>query len=163
MENVLGTCFHKISGKIAFPEDKYNKERIVREIFEKYRVGYGIWIDQAGEAELLVPWGYQAFHAGSSRWKGRNYCNKFLIGIGLISDGIEFSEKMVETCAKVHLHLVGKYKFPVDNVTTHEYIRHLWNKTYPDSKADNRYGDPGKFPWDKFNELIQPSHDLNGG
>jgi len=163
MEQVLGICLHKISGKIAFPEDKYNKQRIVKEIFEKYRVSYNIWIDQNGEVELLVPWGYQAFHAGKSRWKGKNYCNKFLIGIGLISDGIEFSDSMIDALAETYLSIKEKYMLGEGSITTHEHIRRVWNSTYPNSMGESRQGDPGRFPWQKFRDLIGAPIDLTGG
>lgn len=163
MENVLGICLHKISGKIAFPEDMYNKDRIVKEIFEKLRVGYNIWIDQEGNAELLVPLGTQAFHAGKSRYRGMNYCNKFLIGIGLISNGHEFSDKMIDTLAEITLYLMDKYRFDNQSITTHQYIRNSWNNKYPNSLGESRMGDPGDFPWSKFRDLISPPGDLDGG
>jgi len=164
MEDVLGVCLHKISGKIAFPEDPYNKERIVKEIFEKYRVSYNIWIDQEGIVELLVPWRKQAFHAGKSRWRGKNYCNKFLIGIGLISDGHEFSDKMMDSLAELLLYLMDEFRFTPAEVTTHQHIRRLWNSTYPSAQGDDRTGDPGRLPWDKLRDLMaRPVGDLDGG
>ena len=163
LTEVQGTTLHKISGAIAFPEDPFNTRRIVEEIFKKYRVSYNLWIHPDGIVERLVPPGFQSFHAGKSRYIQQDYCNGFTLGVALISDGKDFPDAQVVACANLHRQLIEQHGFDSHFITTHSYVRNVWNGTYPDKKGDSRFGDPGKFPWARFREVLEPPRDLDGG
>lgn len=160
MSYIGGGMIHKLSGAIAFPHDKYNKLRIVDEILVKYRVSYHAWIDQDGFIEQLVPLPFMAFHAGKSRAFKQDYCNNFTAGVALISDGKEFSDAMVESCAQYFFHLIKSKHWmgsleAVSRIISHEYARDVWNGAYPNDKGSSRAGDPGNFPWDHFRTRLQ--------
>lgn len=161
MRKHTGIVLHKISGKNLFPEDPFNLDEIIKQIMVPYRVSYHIVITRQGDIRVWVPFEYQAFHAGLSRYKREEYCNSFMMGIGLLSTGLghhgepAFTPIQVKACAAVSAELMRGYEIQQDAVTSHEFIRNNWNKHNPDKPGSSRAGDPGAlWPWNGYRRLL---------
>lgn len=153
---------HKISGSRDFPEDPFNIDRIIKEIMVPLRVSYNIVITREAEARIWVPLEFQSFHAGLSTYKGQNYCNRFMIGISLVSTGKKhngepaYLPEQITKLSEVIAQLIGEFHIGINNITTHELIRYNWNRKHPKNRADSREGDPGEeFDWENFRETLE--------
>ena len=153
MRSVRGTVLHKVSGKVAFPDDPYDLYRIVYEILVPYKVSYNYIIDRDGQIYQLIPDGFQSFHAGKSIFEGKAYCNYDMIGIAMISDGKSFSQPQVKSCVELHQYLMAEHGFGSGKITTHEVVRQAWNEANPTKRAPSRKGDPGMFPIELLERL----------
>ncbi|GMQ79402.1 MAG: hypothetical protein BMS9Abin02_1990 [Anaerolineae bacterium] len=161
MHEHTSIAFHKISGKNLFPDDPFNLDRIVDEIMVPYRVSYHLVITREPSVRMWVPFDYQSFHAGLSRYQGREYCNNFMIGIGLLSTGIAHQGQpaylpgQIELLAQVSAELMDRYPINDRSFTSHEFIRNNWNKHNPENPGQSRQGDPGgNFPWANFRKRL---------
>ena len=85
----------------------------------------------------------RAWHAGVSRWNGRERCNDFSIGVELEgSDDVPFAEPQYETLAGLTKFLFERFG-PLD-IAGHSDIA-------PDRKTD-----PGPwFDWERFRAALQ--------
>jgi AmpD protein len=96
------------------------------------------------DAELIqfVPCGLRAWHAGVSRWKGRDRCNDFSVGVELEgSDFVPFRDVQYQQLAELTRELRARY--PVEDIAGHSDI------------APRRKTDPGPFfDWDRYRTLI---------
>ena len=99
------------------------------------RVSSHFVIRRDGELLQFVSCEARAWHAGRSRWRGREDCNDYSIGIEL--EGLEgdvFELRQYEVLADLMLALARRY--PVEAVAGHQHI------------APGRKGDPGAgFDW----------------
>jgi AmpD protein len=102
------------------------------------RVSSHYLIRRDGEVIQYVDPAKRAWHAGVSRWQGREKCNDFSIGIELEgSDDVPFAEPQYEALAKLAKFLVDQYG-PLD-FAGHSDI------------APGRKSDPGPwFDWGRF-------------
>jgi len=96
-----------------------------------------------------VPFDKRAWHAGVSRYCGRERCNDFSIGIELEgTDTLPYTETQYQQLAAITQALVALYPAIADNMTGHSNI------------APERKTDPGPaFDWAKFRALLAPSSD----
>ena len=87
----------------------------------------------------------RAWHAGKSRWRNKDNCNDFSIGIELEgTDTTRFTEKQYFNLAK--LTKVLKRKFAIREIVPHSEI----------ALPIGRKNDPGElFEWDKYRKLIE--------
>lgn len=102
-------------------------------------------IDRAGKAIQFVSFAEKAWHAGESRWCGRENCNAFSIGIELEGcDTIAYTEEQYQTLARLTQELMQAYPhISKANIVGHEDI------------APTRKTDPGPaFDWAKYRALI---------
>ncbi len=157
-----GICLHKISAINILPNDPFNVSKIIYDIMLPLKVSYNILVPRNGEERLWVPLDYQSFHAGRSRYKGQDYCNKFMIGIGIVSTGKKYNNRpayqdiQIQKVAEICGMLLERYGIKKDDIVSHEYIRAAWNDKYPDRKADSREGDPGdQLPWEALYDYIE--------
>jgi AmpD protein len=102
------------------------------------RVSSHFLIRRGGELLQFVPLGQRAWHAGASRWRGRERCNDFSVGIELegIDDG-PFEAAQYGCLAA----LVGNLQsaLPLREVAAHSDV------------APGRKSDPGpRFDWARF-------------
>lgn len=161
MDQITGLMLHKISGMYAFRDDPFNPWLIDSKILIPYRLSYGLMIYRDGEAVLRVPEGMQAFHAGRSMFEGQKYCNRFMIGIGMVSKGKDepgvpiLETAQIDTLVDVCAHFARLHDFPVSRITTHEHTRHMWNNNHPEKPGDSRQGDPGKIPWREIRTRVE--------
>ena len=112
-----------------------------REI-EGLRVSSHFLIRRDGELVQYVDTDKRAWHAGISRWMGREKCNDFSIGIELEgADDVPFAEPQYETLVRLTRALFARYG-ELD-IAGHSDIA-------PDRKTD-----PGPwFDWNRFREAI---------
>lgn len=102
-------------------------------------VSYHCIIAWNGDRVILVEDNDVAFHAGKSRWAGKEWCNSFTIGLAVGGDTNtgEMRPGGQKTLTQVELASVVEYVVPrmrkygwgLDNIITHEMIA-------PDRKTD---------------------------
>ncbi len=99
-----------------------------------------IWRD--GDLVQFVPCERRAWHAGASRWNGRERCNDFSIGIELEgSDDLAFTDAQYTGLAQLTREIQGRY--PIEDIVGHSDI------------APGRKTDPGPlFDWARYRSLI---------
>jgi AmpD protein len=74
------------------------------------RVSSHFLIRRDGTLVQYVPCAMRAWHAGASRWKGRERCNDFSIGIELEgADDVPYAEPQYETLAALLRALLRRY------------------------------------------------------
>ena len=104
------------------------------------------FIKNNGEASVMVPDSYVAWHAGKSRWKHYKSLNRYSIGIEINNPGHDFnykkfSKKQIQSLIKLSKILIKKYKINSKNILGHSDI------------APERKKDPGeKFPWKELSK-----------
>lgn len=112
------------------------------------RVSAHLLIRRNGELVQYVPFHKRAFHAGVSRYRGREACNNFSIGIELEgSDFVPFSDKQYAQLFTVLKALVATYPtLSWQHITGHQHI------------APERKTDPGAFfDWQRLSRLCGTS------
>jgi len=132
----LGALFHH-SG-LGF------EETIARMLDPASRVSYHCLIDVDGTRCALVPDGQVAWHAGASRFLGRDRCNGFLLGVSFAGD---------------------TYRAPLSGpqiASALEWLEPRWVRLGwgPDRIADHRQVSPGRkrdlnpAEWDRLVEAV---------
>ncbi len=103
------------------------------------RVSAHFLIRRDGELIQFVPCAMRAWHAGISRWRGRERCNDFSLGIELEgADDISFEDVQYERLRELITALRAHY--PISGVAGHAEI------------AAGRKTDPGPFfDWSRIN------------
>lgn len=102
------------------------------------RVASHLLIRREGEIVQYVPFHKRAFHAGLSRYQGRERCNDFSIGIEIEGTDFEpFTEAQYQRLELVLPELINAYPtLSFNHITGHEHI------------APGRKTDPGPyFDW----------------
>ncbi|HPE62020.1 MAG TPA: 1,6-anhydro-N-acetylmuramyl-L-alanine amidase AmpD [Thiolinea sp.] len=105
------------------------------------RVSSHLLIRRDGEVVQYVPFHRKAFHAGISRYQGREACNDFSIGIEVEgSDHVPFSDVQYAVLIRVIRALCAAYStLTFQHVTGHQHI------------APGRKTDPGPFfDWEQL-------------
>jgi AmpD protein len=107
------------------------------------RVSSHFYIRRDGELIQFVPCAQRAWHAGASRWNGRERCNDFSVGVELEgSDFVPFRVAQYEALGRLTCELMAHY--PIEAVLGHSDI------------APGRKTDPGPFfDWARFRALIR--------
>ncbi len=100
-------------------------------------------VRRSGRCLQFVSCDQRAWHAGVSRWRGRENCNDFSIGIEL--EGLEgqlFEAAQYRTLARL-LHLLHQ-RYPLAEIVGHEHV------------APGRKHDPGAgFDWLRLGALMR--------
>jgi AmpD protein len=106
------------------------------------RVSAHFFIRRDGELIQFVPCGRRAWHAGASRWCGRERCNDFSVGVELEgTDDIPYRDAQYATLAALTRQLQARY--PITAIAGHSDI------------APGRKTDPGPaFDWARFRALL---------
>ena len=113
------------------------------------RVSAHCLIRRDGEIVQYVPFNKRAWHAGVSRYQGRERCNDFAIGIELEgTDTLPYTPAQYQQLAAVTRELIRVYPAIADNMAGHCDI------------APVRKTDPGPaFEWPKFRAMVATSDD----
>ena len=114
-------------------------------ILQGLEVSAHLFIRRDGSVIQFVPFHRRAWHAGISRWHGRDNCNDFSIGIELEgTDTVPYEERQYQVLAAITRLLMATWPaLTVNNIAGHSDIA-------PDRKTD-----PGKaFDWDYYSSLI---------
>ena len=108
------------------------------------RVSAHFLIRRNGELIQFVSCNKRAWHAGASRWEGRDNCNDFSIGIELEgSDNTPYTAHQYRTLGRLVKALYRRYKFR--HVAGHSDV------------APGRKTDPGPaFDWMRLRRLVMP-------
>ena len=95
-----------------------------------------------GELIQFVPCGRRAWHAGASRWRGRERCNDFSIGVELEgSDHVAFTDVQYDGLVKLTHEIQARY--PIEDIAGHSDV------------SPGRKTDPGPFfDWPRYRALI---------
>ncbi len=109
---------------------------------EGIEVSAHFYIRRNGELWQFVSCDDRAWHAGASRYRGRDNCNDDSVGIELEGlEGDDFEPAQYETLASLCAALGQHY--PVEHVAGHEHI------------APGRKGDPGAgFQWPQLRQSL---------
>ena len=109
---------------------------------EGMQVSAHFFIRRNGDLCQFVSCDQRAWHAGASRYRGRDNCNDDSIGIELEGiDGGAFEEAQYETLASVCAALLQNY--PIAHLAGHEHV------------APGRKKDPGDgFDWRHFQKYV---------
>lgn len=162
MSETLGIVQHYISGKYAFPDERYDTEKCWQllhdlnfepqdRLFDVYPTGPRVPASahflnpRSGPVIECVPLEYRAKHAGRSIWDGRRNCNAFMIGIENIgSFGDEFTDSQYINLANLVTQLMLDYpSIRRDYHVGHEHV------------SPGRKKDPGPtFDWARLNAMI---------
>lgn len=105
------------------------------------KVSAHIFIKRTGEIIQFVPFDKKAWHAGESKFKNRENCNDFSIGIELEgTDDLAYEEAQYQSLNKVINEI--KVVYPIKWIVGHSDI------------SPGRKRDPGDFfNWEKINEI----------
>ncbi len=112
---------------------------------EALRVSAHLLIRRDGETVQFVPFHRRAWHAGVSRFCGRDRCNDFSIGIELEgTDDSPYESAQYDVLARVVSSILTAYPaITPDRIVGHSDI------------APGRKTDPGPFfDWDRFKQLL---------
>lgn len=106
------------------------------------QVSSHFYIRRSGELWQFVSCDDRAWHAGRSRYRGRDNCNDDSVGVELEGlEGETFEPAQYETLARVCRALTRRY--PIAHVAGHEHI------------APGRKHDPGPgFDWCRIQQLL---------
>lgn len=107
------------------------------------KVSAHFFIRRDGELLQFVPCTRRAWHAGASRWHGRERCNDFSIGVELEgTDELPFTEAQYQVLGRLVAALRAAY--PIEGLAGHSDI------------APGRKTDPGPhFDWRRLEDLQQ--------
>jgi AmpD protein len=120
------------------------KDPYFKEIYEM-EVSSHLFIDREGGLTQFVPFDKAAWHAGVSKFRGKENCNEFSIGIELEgTDDLEYPSNQYKTLIEVTKALMDYYpEIKVDNIVGHKDI------------APVRKTDPGEaFDWDLYRSSL---------
>lgn len=121
-----------------------NEHSFYEKIYE-LRVSSHLLIRRDGEVVQYVPFHQRAWHAGVSRFLGRDVCNDFSIGIEMEGSDFEsFTKTQYEVLEEVLKALLANYpNLSASAITGHEHI------------ASGRKTDPGPyFEWDNLSSAF---------
>ena len=164
MDAYEGIVIHFTSGRWVLPDDRFNLEvvywmtrdlnftepnrysRLVDPISQSWKRDYSSYhwlIGREGETLELVNPIYQAYHAGVSRFREKKSCNGFMLGIGLVNDGLtKYTKPQYDRTAALCADLSNKHGFTANEIVGHSDV------------APDRKHDPGPdWDWDRFRRL----------
>jgi len=100
-------------------------------------------VDRAGRLTQFVATDRAAYHAGASRWRSREGCNDFSVGIELIGDGAhDFTARQYATLARLCRDLMREHP----KITPRRIVGHSQIATPRGRKTD-----PGpRFDWERL-------------
>jgi AmpD protein len=109
------------------------------------RVSAHFLIRRTGELVQFVACDRRAWHAGASRWAGRERCNDFSIGVELEgADSVPYTAAQYARLAR--LTRILRTRYPISDIAGHCDI------------APGRKTDPGpSFDWQRYRSLIGPA------
>ncbi|MBD5358232.1 MAG: N-acetylmuramoyl-L-alanine amidase [Bacteroides sp.] len=95
-----------------------------------------VLIDYDGTRYVLAPPDTITWHAGKSRLNGKDGANDFTVGIEFQGNTLEtpLTDEQIESAIDYLLPIIEKYKIPLNNIVTHEYIRNEYKQHYPKKK-----------------------------
>jgi len=164
MEAYDGVVIHFVSNRYVLPEDPFNLDmiwwflhdynqepsrrhsRLLNDIKYPDRdyASYHNLIGRDGENWELVHQRYQAYHAGVSSYDGRNRCNRFMLGLGLVNkEDVDFTNDQYHEAAAQCGDWIKEHGFESEAIVGHDKV------------SPGRKHDPGPlFDWGRFHRLL---------
>lgn len=104
------------------------------------KVSCHVVIAPDGTRYVLAPPTAITWHAGKSRWNGRDWCNSFTVGIEFQGNTLTtpLTEEQIQSAIDYCLPIMQKYKLKESDIITHRQIRDEYIKTHPDKKASTK-------------------------
>lgn len=160
--DIRGAVIHYMSAVNINPNIMFDTAANIK-ILEDYGFSYHFLIDRAGFTTQLVPLSKQAYHAGKSKFKKLNGCNKTSVGICLLGgspsqvgpDHQEFTDNQYTACVSILNYLKEHCdKFSDDYIVGHDQV----------ATPKGRKQDPGEFfDWELLNDgIVNWGITLNG-
>ena len=108
-------------------------------------------LDRRGRVTQFVATERVAYHAGVSRWRGRESCNEFSVGIELIGDiAHDFTERQYATLARLCRDLMRTHP----DITPRRIVGHSQV-----AMPRGRKWDPGpRFDWQRLHRELSALH-----
>ena len=102
-----------------------------------------------GARRVLAKPSQVTFHAGDSRWNGKNNVNDFMIGIEFQGDTNQrhLTDKQIQSAIEYMTPIIRKNNIRLEDITTHQEVRKLYNQynaLKSPSKPDISYYDYNK-------------------
>ena len=102
-----------------------------------------------GTRRVLAKPSQVTFHAGDSRWNGKNNVNDFMIGIEFQGDTNQrhLTDKQIQSAIEYMTPIIRKNNIRLEDITTHQEVRKLYNQynaLKAPSKPDINYYDYNK-------------------
>lgn len=109
------------------------------------RVSAHFLVRRSGEVVQFVSCDERAWHAGVSRWRGRDNCNDWSIGVEIEGlEGQRFASPQYRVLARLLQDVITRH--PVDDIVGHEHV------------APGRKQDPGAgFDWMRLRRALPRS------
>ncbi|WP_434534094.1 1,6-anhydro-N-acetylmuramyl-L-alanine amidase AmpD [Enterobacter hormaechei] len=124
------------------------------------RVSAHCLIRRDGEVVQYVPFDKRAWHAGVSKYQGRERCNDFSIGIELEgTDTTPYTDAQYEKLVAVTQTLIGRYPAIADNITGGTVAKLAMRQPFVLFKGltFQKLCLPGAFrPGDHHNKMLRP-------
>jgi hypothetical protein len=94
-------------------------------------------IRRNGTIVKIVPEDRRAWHAGPSSWRGRDWCNDWMIGYEICNkgNGEPFTDAQYEAIAQSIAYDCALYHIKDVNVATHKAVRDTWLHAHPGTAA----------------------------
>lgn len=125
------TAFYSIDGALNYLCDSVS------------RVSAHVVIDFDGTRYMLAGPEAITWHAGYSSLNGREKCNDFTIGIEFqgCTDCTPLTDDQISSAVQYIIPMMQKYNIPIENIVTHEMIRHEWRLSHPRlaDRPDSKY------------------------
>ena len=103
-----------------------DEEALKRLCCKKAKVSCHYFIDQQGTLYKLADENKITWHAGISKWQGKESLNKYSIGIEIsnpdTTGSVSYHECQYITLEKLLENLIQKYKIPPSNILGHVHI-----------------------------------------
>ena len=88
------------------------------------KVSYHCLIAKDGRRTVFAPDERIAWHAGKSKWKGREFCNAFTLGVAFEGDTHKYdiTQAQIESAIEWLSSRAKKYGWTMDDMTTHRAV-----------------------------------------
>ncbi len=106
----------------------------------KGKVSCHVVIDTDGTRYILAEPEAITWHAGFSRFKNRNNCNKFTVGIEFQGNTCQspLTDAQIKSAIDYCRPIMKKYNLKPSDIVTHEMIRKAYLQTHPHSKTPSK-------------------------
>lgn len=113
----------------GFTDDK-NLSKVTELLTKKGGNSAHVIIGEDGRRRVLAESEKVTFHARESRFNNRNNVNDFMVGIEFQGDTNkkDLTDNQIESAIEYMLPIIRKNKISLENITTHQKVRELYNE-----------------------------------
>lgn len=125
-----------------------------------------VLIDKDGTRYVMANPEEVTWHAGFSRFNGKDGANATTVGIEFQGNTLEepLTDDQINSAIEYVLPIMEKYNIPIDRIVTHEKIREDYKKSHPKSKVPDKH-DVTPDEYSRFIEALKAyySHSIVAG